>query len=133
MAQISDYFHAILIEKGNYNTHCGFVGDDYTKLSFRTPLISTEAQLKNIFEKILNLNPAQYRVVIVKDAGTPQQVLKDEARLLFTKFNVKACAFITAQLGIIFSWVEKEPNGLIIDIGYLSTKIVPILDLKIKI
>ncbi|MFX0073299.1 MAG: hypothetical protein ACFFAO_19645 [Candidatus Hermodarchaeota archaeon] len=130
MAQNSYKTPHILIERGSYITHCGYAGKDETELSFRTPSISVEAQFKYIFEEVLKIDPTQYNVVIVKDAGTTQQVLRDEAHLLFTKFHVKACAFINAQVGIIFALGIRGSSGLIIDIGYESTLIVPIIDLK---
>ncbi len=128
MDQNLDELPHIIIERGSYFTHCGYSGRDEPEFSLRTPLISVEAQFTNIFEEVLKVDPAQHKVIIVKDAGTPQQVLRDEAHLLFTKFHVKACAFINAQLGTLFSWVFG-PNALIIDIGYKSTLVVPIIDL----
>ncbi len=132
MAQNSDETRHILIEHGSYITHCGYAGKDETEISFRTPPISIEAQFKNIFVEVLNVDPAQHKIVIVKDAGTAQQVLRDEAHILFTKFRVKACAFVNAQVGIFYSWVRGS-NGLIIDIGYESTIIVPIIELMTQI
>ncbi|MFW9989517.1 MAG: hypothetical protein ACFFC3_12755, partial [Candidatus Odinarchaeota archaeon] len=45
------------------------------------------------------------------------------------KFHVKACAFIHAQAGIIFALGIRGNSGLIIDIGYESTLIVPIINM----
>ena len=118
----------ILIERGSFMTHCGYTGYDTTELSFRTPSIGLEAQFKHIFEDILKVDPTQHRVVIIKDAGTDQKELKKEAHLLFTKFKVKACAFTNAQRCIFYSTGSKGGNGLIIDIGYENTLIVPIVD-----
>ncbi len=129
MAQTPEEPTDILIERGSYITHCGYTGEEDPISTFRTPPISVEAQFKHIFEEILKVDPAQHKVVIVKDAGTSQQVLRDEALLLFTKFHIKACAFVNAQVGILFSWVNKGSNGLIIDIGYNSTLIAPIIEL----
>lgn len=129
MVQYPDDPLDILIERGNYITHCGYAGEEDPISTFRTPTLSVEAQFKNIFDKILKVDPAQHKVVIIKDAGTSQQVLRDEALLLFTKFHAKACAFVNAQVGILFSWVNKGSNGLIIDIGYKSTFIIPIIEL----
>jgi len=123
----NSYKPHILIERGSYITHCGYSGRDKTELSFRTPSISVEAQFKHIFEEVLKVNPAQHNVVIVKDAGTAQQILRDEAHLLFTKFHVKACAFINAQIGINSCYAIWESHSVIIDIGYESTYIFPFI------
>lgn len=128
MAQNSDEPPYILIERGSYITHCGYAGEEFPISTLRTPTISVKAQFKNIFEEVLKVDPAQHKVVIVKDAGTALEVLRDEAHFLFTTFHVKACAFVNAQVGIMLSWVNKETNGLIIDIGYDSTLIVPVID-----
>lgn len=130
MAQNLDEPQSILIERGSYITHFGYAGEDKTELSFRTPNTSVEAQFKHIFNDILKVDPAQYKIVIVKDVGAAQQVLRDEAHILFTKFHVIACAFINTQVGVILSWVNKGSNGVVIDIGYENTIVVPIMDLK---
>lgn len=127
MSQNSDDHPYILIERGSYITHCGYVGRDETEISFRTPSISVEAQFKHVFENILEVDPAQHNVVIVKDAGTTPQVLREEAHILFSKFNVRACAFVHAQINIIFSLAINGSDALIIDIGYKSTLIVPVI------
>jgi len=129
MTQNSDEPQPILIERGSYTTQCGYAGEDKTEFSFRTPKTSVEGQFKHIFDDILNVDPTQHKVVIVKDAGTAQQDLREEAHILFTKFHVQACAFVNAQVGVILSWVNKGTNGVIIDIGYENTLIVPIMDL----
>ncbi|HUY00941.1 MAG TPA: hypothetical protein VMV49_15370 [Candidatus Deferrimicrobium sp.] len=131
MTQISNLY-PILIERGSYMTHCGYAGNDKAEQSFRTPMIDVEEQFENIFKNVLKVDPSQHNIIIIKDAGTAQQVLKEEACILFTKFNVKACAFVNSQIGVLFTWVGKGPNALIVDIGYESTIILPIIDLRIK-
>lgn len=128
MTQNSDDPQPILIERGCFITHCGYAGEDKTEYSFRTPKTSIKAQFKHIFKDLLEVDPAQYSVVLVKDVNATQQVLREEAHILFTEFNVKACAFVNAQVGVVLSWVNKGTNGLIIDIGYESTIFVPIME-----
>lgn len=118
----------ILIERGSFMTHCGYTGYDTTELSFRTPSIGIEAQFKHIFQDILNVDPTQHKVVIIKDAGTDQKELRKEANILFNKFQVKACAFTNAQRCIFYSTGSRGSNGLIIDLGYENTLIVPIVE-----
>ena len=128
MNQDSAELPDILIERGSYTTRCGYVGEEDPISTFRTPSISVEAQFRKIFEEVLKVDPVQYKVVIVKNARSTQKDLKDEADLLFTKIHIKACAFVSAQTGILFSWVNKGSSGLIIDIGYESTLVVPIIE-----
>ena len=77
----------ILIERGSFMTHCGYTGYDTTELSFRTPSIGIEAQFKHIFQDILNVDPTQHKVVIIKDAGTDQKELRKEANILRLRYG----------------------------------------------
>ena len=121
MTQNSADLPPILIERGSYLTHCGYAGRDKTELSFRAFTLDVESEFRHIFENVLKVDPTQYRVVVVKDAGTAQQTLREEARILFTKFQVKACVFFNAQRGILFSRIRRGSNALVIDIGSKCT------------
>jgi actin-related protein len=110
-------------------TSCGFAGSDTLVGSFRTPTINIQDQFQNIFHEVMHIDPTDYNVVLIKNAGTPQNILQQEARLLFTVFGIKACTFFTAQHGVIFTWVNKGASGLVIDMGYDATVVAQICDL----
>ena len=120
--------YPLLIEFGSYFTHVGQSGNDEPTKSFRTPNTNIEDKFKYIFYEILKIDPSEFKVVLVKDTFTPKIVLKEEADLLFNKFNVKAVSFVNAQVGIYLSWISKGSEALIVDIGYSSTKIVSIIN-----
>ncbi|MFX0069548.1 MAG: hypothetical protein ACFFAO_00445 [Candidatus Hermodarchaeota archaeon] len=116
----------ILVEYGAYYSRVGFVGDQDPKEIYRTTIYGFKEQFANTVRNILNVEPSNYYVVIIKNTGTDRNQLKKEADILFNEFNVKGCAFLNAQTGIIFAWAHGY-SGLIFDIGYDKTIGIPII------
>nr|AKC94957.1 putative actin-related protein [uncultured organism] len=118
----------IVIENGSFFTRCGFVGEDNPNNIYRTNLLHSKTQFTQNFQK-LYINPSSYYVVILKDTGTSNEEISEEADILFNDFNIKACAFGNSQTAILSNWAHGY-NGLIIDIGYKNSICAPIINGK---
>lgn len=117
----------ILIELGSYYSRIGYIGEDKPEKVYRTQIIEKKKQFEDMFAKISYRDCTECEVVVLKDTGTKQSMLINEANILFDEFNVKGCAFANAQTAILSSWAHGY-NGLIIDIGYQQTISAPIIN-----
>ena len=60
----------ILVEYGAYYSRVGFVGDQNPKKVYRTTIHDFREQFTNTIQNILNVEPSNYYVVIIKNTGT---------------------------------------------------------------
>lgn len=94
---------------------------------YRTRTFVKKEQIEEGFNNLLQIDPAEYDVIVLKETGTEQSTLISKANVLFDEFNVKGCAFTNAQTAILSSWAHGY-NGLIIDIGYQNAICTPIIN-----
>ena len=116
----------VVIEFGSYYSRVGFTGQDSPENVYQTTTSDKKKQYIDAFSQILKINPSELKVVVLKDTGTNQNTIIEEASLLFNEFKVNSCYFKNAQTAILLSWGHGL-DGLIIDIGYEKTICVPII------
>jgi len=143
---------AIVIEIGAAYTKVGYAGERCPRDIVRTRLLVggrdeisvgsgtlgysayTQGQwrsaydyfLKYLFFNVLQVNPTERRVILCEDLLCPHVIRDSIARVLFQRLHVPSVCFANAN-GLP-TYCTRWTTGLVIDVGFFSTRVLPICD-----
>jgi actin-related protein len=121
----------VILEPGDYKYQLGSA--DYLKLPALTALTahSPGDMLIRLFTKYeINLQENDFPVLLLTKNETKDQ-LEQMIQILFEKLNVPALYLLDSSLAVLYGC--GLVTGLVVDIGYKSTTICPVLDNHVQI
>ena len=83
-----------------------------------------ELFLGNLFKNELKINTEEYGIFITEPSLTPKDSRERLTKLLFEKFNTPF--IFTTNGAVLTSYGARKYSGFVLDVGYDSSRIVPI-------
>lgn len=139
----------VVLQFGKALTKVGFRGEDQPRAIIPTPelqlsrvssssdplLLSTSLSgnewngvlhklLQQIYFKHLRVSPSDHPVTLIEDDLTPTCLRETLATLLFDQLRVPRLTYISDAVAPLY--LCGVSTGLIVDIGYLETRIIPV-------